>query len=132
LPNERRFSTVGDVSRRRRWDNRQAEANLGAAAAIIRASPFSAIFAHCQLTLSRSGERRPAVVHTRFTSRPGDSALSGLHSHTRPCSSVTRRDAIVGVSMRVRPQNGYTEMDCANEMEVTGIERCVRDVAGLG
>jgi len=31
----------------------QLDANRGAAAAIIRANPFSAIFAHCQPTFSR-------------------------------------------------------------------------------
>jgi len=80
-------------------NDRYPYAILGAAAQIIRANPFSAILAHCQLTFSRSGAGKPAVVHTRFTSRPGASAVSGLQSHTRPSSSVTRRDAIVGVSL---------------------------------
>ena len=66
----------------------------------MRANPFSAIFAHCQLTFSRSGARKLGVVHTSFTSPPGASSVSGLHSQTRPSSSVTRRDDIVGVSMR--------------------------------
>jgi hypothetical protein len=77
----------------------QPDASRGAAAAIMRANPFSAIFAHCQLTFSRSGARIPSVLHTRLTSHPGASAVSGVHSQTRPSSSVTRRDDIVGVSM---------------------------------
>jgi hypothetical protein len=76
------------------------QTSRGAAAAIMRANPFSAIFAHCQLTLSRSGARTPAVVHTTFTSHPGAASVSALHSQTRPSSSVTRRDDIVGVSIR--------------------------------
>lgn len=75
------------------------EGKRGAAAAIMRANPFSAMFAHCQLTFSRSSSGKLAVVHTRFTSQPGAVSVSALHSQTRPSSSVTRRDAIVGVSM---------------------------------
>jgi hypothetical protein len=79
----------------------EPEANRGAAAAIMRANPFSAIVAHCQLTFSRSGAGKLAVVHTRFTSHPGAASVSALHSQTRPSSSVTRRDDIVGVSIRL-------------------------------
>ena len=79
----------------------EPEANRGATAAIMRANPFSAIVAHCQLTFSRSGADKLSVAHTRFTSHPGAASVSGLHSQTRPSSSVTRRDDIVGVSMRL-------------------------------
>jgi hypothetical protein len=77
----------------------EPDANRGAAAAIMRANPFSAMVAHCQLTVRRSGAGKLAVVHTRLTSLPGAAAVSGVHSHTRPSSSVTLRDDIVGVSM---------------------------------
>ena len=77
------------------------EDSRGAAALIMRANPLSAIFSHCQLIFSRSGARKLAVVHTRFTSHPGAAAASGLHSQTRPSSSVTWRDDIVGASMRL-------------------------------
>ena len=79
----------------------EPEANRDATVAIMRANPFSAIVAHCQLTFSRTEAGKLAVVHTRFTSRPGAASVSGLHSQTRPSSSVTRRDDIVGVSMRL-------------------------------
>src|ERR687890_801988 len=98
----------------------------------MRASPFSAIFAHCQLTLTRNGARKPAVVHTRLTSRPGASSVSALHSQTRPCSSVTRRDDIVGVSMGLDRETAAQEMDGANGVEVTDHQHRVRGIAGLG
>src|SRR5688500_8349595 len=85
----------------------------------MRANPFSAIFAHCQLTFSRSGVRKLAVLQTRLTSHPGASAVSGVHSQTRPSSSVTRRDDIVGVSMGLDREAATQEMECANRMEVT-------------
>jgi hypothetical protein len=106
-------------SRRSPYNDLQPEANRGAAAAIMRANPFSAILAHCQLTLSRSGARTLAVLQTRFTSHPGASAVSGVHSQTRPSSSVTWRDDIVGVSMELDREAATQEMDCAKRMEVT-------------
>jgi hypothetical protein len=89
------------------------------AEAIIRASPRSAILAHCQLTFNRNGVRSPAVVHIRVTSRPGASAVSGLHSQTRPSSSTTRRDDIVSVSIRVDPRYISYEMEWLSPTEVT-------------
>src|SRR5438128_663934 len=77
----------------------QALAGSGTAAAIIRASPFSPILAQLQLTFSFTGAVTLAVVQTRFTSLPMTSAASDLHSHTRPSSSVTWRDDIVGTPM---------------------------------
>lgn len=67
----------------------------------MRANPFSAIFIHCQLTFTRSGARMPAVVQRRFTSHPGAASVSDLQSQTRPLSSVTWRDDIVGVSIEL-------------------------------
>src|SRR4051812_41034992 len=96
----------------------------------MRANPFSAIFAHCQLTFSRSGTRKPAVVHTRFTSPPGASSVSALHSQTRPSSSVTRRDDIVGVSIGLDRETAQW-MDCANRMEVTDHRHHVGGIADL-
>lgn len=63
------------------------------AAAISRASPFSAIFSHCHPTVSRTGFGTDGVVATRTTSRPaaGVRRLSGLKDQTRPSSSVTVR-----------------------------------------
>src|SRR5687768_9210626 len=63
------------------------------AAAIIRASPFSAIFNHCHPTVSRTGAGTEGVVARRMTSRPaaGVRRFSGLNDHTRPSSSVTVR-----------------------------------------
>jgi hypothetical protein len=92
----------------------------------MRAKPFSAIFAHCQLTFSRNGVRKLGVVHTRFTSRPGAPALSGLHSQTRPSSSVTWRDDIV--VLLVSGRTATQEMDCATGTEVTDpSESCERN-----
>ncbi len=59
---------------------------------MMRARPFFATRAHCPVTFTRSGARRPAVVQTRFTSRPAASAVSELHSRIGPSSSVTLRD----------------------------------------
>jgi len=85
----------------------------------MRANPFSAIFAHCQLTRTRNGAFMLEVVHTRLTSRPGASAVSGLHSQTRPSSSVTRRNDIVGVSKGWNRKTAIQEMECARRVEVT-------------
>jgi hypothetical protein len=74
-----------------------ANLHLGAcyrsAAAINRASPFSAILSHCQPTVSRSGVDTDGVVHRRTTSRPaaGVRLISGRHDQTRPSSSVMVR-----------------------------------------
>ena len=95
----------------------------------MRAKPFSAIFAHCQLTFSLSGARIPSVLHTRLTSHPGASAVSGVHSQTRPSSSVTRRDDIVGVSMGLDRETAVHRMDCANRVEVTDHRHRVRGIA---
>ena len=89
----------------------------------MRANPFSAIFAHCQLTFSRTEAGKLAVVHTRFTSHPGAVSVSALHSQTRPSSSVTRRDDIVGVSMRLDRETAQ-EMESANPREVTDETKC--------
>jgi hypothetical protein len=95
---------------------------------IMRANPFSAIVAHCQLTFSRSGSGKLAVVHTTFTSHPGATSVSALHSQTRPSSSVTRRDDIVGISI-VGPRTAAQYMDCANHREVTDDQHHMRKVA---
>src|SRR5204863_8634267 len=79
-------------------------ANSGAAAAMIRARPLSAIFIHCQLTMIRSGDLRPVVLHVTLTSRPGAAcAPSALQSHVLPSSSTTLRASMCFTPIEEEP-----------------------------
>lgn len=70
----------------------------GDAVVISRASPLSAIWVHCQPTVSRKGTVTLAVVQRMLTSCPSFitcDALSCRHAQTRPPVSVTLREAMV-------------------------------------
>lgn len=87
------------------------------AAAIIRASPFSAIFSHCQPTVSLTGFGTDGVVATSTTSRPaaGVRRVSGLNDQTRPSSSVTVRVCTIPLLNVVYP-NGPPVMRRPNRL----------------
>src|SRR5688500_11578211 len=91
------FVLIGSVARQRIYLS---------AASINRASPFSAIFSHCQPTVSLTGLGTDGVVATSPTSRPaaGVRLLSGLNDQTRPSSSVTVRVCTIPHLNVVYPQ----------------------------